>query len=168
MSTVSLQPQIVELPKIKSSVSIKYAGIDFWHDKTWIMYDKLSSKYYYLGKIEYEIINRWDLGTADKIVEAINSETIYKITAEYVDSVMKFLLSNHLLQVGREVLQLIEKHKKSFIYSIMSLSKIFFYKIPLLNPDKFLIKTKNLIKLLFSKEFFYFIILLFIINLFLL
>lgn len=168
MSTVSLQPQIVELPKIKSSVSIKYAGIDFWHDKTWIMYDKLSSKYYYLGKIEYEIINRWDLGTADKIVDAVNSETIYKISAEYVDSVMKFLLSNHLLQVGREVLQLIEKHKKSFIYSLMSLSKIFFYKVPLLNPDKFLSKTKNLVKFLFSKEFFYFIVLLFVINLFLL
>ncbi|MBP9721582.1 MAG: hypothetical protein KBD64_00315 [Gammaproteobacteria bacterium] len=167
MSAIS--EQIKKLPPIKSTVEITYAGIDLWQDKVWILLDKMVNKYYYLGKIEYEIINRWHLGQADLIVEAVNHETIHNIDANKIDQVFKFLFSNNLLQLSHDVLKALESSKKNKFVTVLNLlSKLFFIKIPLANPDKFLHYAKDYVRFLFSHNFLYFIVILFCFNLYLL
>ena len=157
------------LPPLKSTISIEYAGIDFWQDKVWILSDKLTNKYYYLGKIEYEIISRWTMGKANDIVSSINEETIHQIETNSVDTVFKFLLSCNLLVVGSSILKSLEMSRKNkYLRALTGLSKVFSYKVPLVNPNKFLDKTKDLASFLFSKYFTYFILCLLLVNLYLL
>ena len=157
------------LPKLKSTINISYAGIDFWHDKVWILSDKITNKYYYLGKLEYEIISRWDLGKADEIIAAVNTQTIHKIEVNNIDTLFKFLLGCNLLQVSSTILKSLEKSKKNkFLTTLTYAAQVFSYKVPLVNPDKFLDKTLEIGRVIFSPYFFYFILMLFFLNLYLL
>ncbi len=157
------------LPPLKSTISIEYAGIDFWQDKVWILADRLTNKFYYLGKVEFEIISRWQMGNANDIVSSVNNETIHQIDTNSVDVVFKFLLSSNLLLVSNSIIKSLEKARKNkYFMALANVSKIFSYKIPLVNPNKFLDNTKDIANFLFSKYFTYFILCLLVLNTYLL
>lgn len=161
--------QLLYLPALKSTIELSYAGIDFWQDKVWILKDKITDKYYYLGKVEYEIINNWSLGTNDAIIQAVNADTIYNINQDTINQVFKFLLNNNLLQLSNQTLRSLEKNRKKPLLLLLGyLGKIFSYRIPLFNPDKFLSYTKDKVKFVFSEKMAFAIICIFFIDLYLL
>lgn len=167
--------ELSELPKLKSTIEIIFVGTDLWKDKVWALEDKLLNKYYYLGRLEYEIISRWYLRDPGKIICAINNETIFTVNYDTIDRILKFLLYNNLLQVGREVLSKFSSGKSTnksisiLINNIVkNLSKIFFHKVKLIEPDVFLNNTRYISKILFSKKLLYLIISLLFINFYLL
>lgn len=161
--------QVSILPPLKRTVKIHDGGFDFWQDKVWILSDTISNKYYYLGRFEYEIISHWQEGDIEEFVEKVNAETILNVKKEDVEFVLRFLLTNNLLQVSSAVLDKIKSQRNSSVQKVFKIaSKFFYFRVPLINPDKFLEKTQKYIKPIISKGFACFILFLFVIDVYLL
>lgn len=169
VNTTNKLSKIESLPKLKPTIKITDCGFDFWQDRVWILTDEIENKYYYLGRMEYEIISRWDIGSIDKLVETVNSETTLNIDRGNIETIIRFLLHSNLLVVGSKVLAEIKKSRENILMKFTkNTGKLFFFTIPLFNPDKFLNKTCHYVKPVFSKHFFYIITFIFLINVYLL
>jgi putative peptide zinc metalloprotease protein len=130
----------------------------------WTLHDPVCSRFFRIGRTEFEILARWRLGDADSIVSAVNRETTLQITPADVQALQHFFLVNSLLEPrGDAVL----KHLKSVSNSRMTRQSRSFFKwlllhylfirIPLLQPDRFLEATLPAARLLVSRPFLYFL-----------
>lgn len=143
-------PDII-LPQLRQDILLKPMDTDDDGYPTWVLYDDVSHRYFLIGWLEYEIIIRLKLGTVKKIVEAIHAETTLTITEKNVDIILKFLITNELLQITNEqqVQYLVNKiPKKNYLNQF--LKTYLFFMIPLFNPDQFLNKTIKYVRPLFS------------------
>lgn len=157
------------LPELKATIKITDCGFDFWHDRVWILNDIVENKYFYLGRVEHEIISRWHLQSAEKIIDSVNNDTVLNITEQNLEYIYKFLINNNLLTLGSKTIAKIKQARaKPLMSFIKNVGRVFFLKIPLLNPDSFLDKTVEYAKWVFSRQALYIMLFLFIINIFML
>lgn len=156
------------LPPLRPTLEIVDGGFDYWHDRVWILVDRISNRFFYLGRYEYEIISRWNISNIDELILTINKETILNIERVNLDHVLKFLLMNNLLIVGKNISDKIKQSRNSPLNLMLkSAAKLFYFRVPLFNPDKFLEKTQKYIKPLFTSWFLYIIFFVFILDVYL-
>lgn len=127
---------------------------DVWDRETVILKDLVSGKFYYLTLSEYRLLQSLDgFVTIGQALDLLNSDGYYYSVEEASSIVGKAAQMGLLLGtkyssetfLSQSRLQ-IEKAKKS-----RRLSNIYFFFIPLLNPDMFLEKTLWIVRLLANK-----------------
>ncbi len=143
-----------KLPKLRKGLTITFSDYDLDGKPQWLIYDSGRNKFFVIGWNEYELLKHWDLGDAEKIVDAVNNETKLEVDVADVDHLLKFLKYNYLIQQsGHQIyqdakLQKIFKDENVFHWLI---SYYLFFRIPLWHPDKFLERTKFIADFLFSR-----------------
>ncbi len=157
-SSSSDQP-IETLPVLRSDLVLHPAQFDKGGQPKWTLHDPIRGKYYRLAWLEFELLSRWHLNDANKLLNTVNAETTLYVSRTHVDALLSMLKSNELTQARSDHdLQLLSsKQKKPDDLTVNSTLKSaftfsMFYRKPLLNPDAFLTNTNRLLQPLYAAK----------------
>jgi putative peptide zinc metalloprotease protein len=158
------QPQLQQepptekpLPPLRPNLNIYPSTRTITGAPTWVIFDPVRHRYFNIGRIEFEILRRWNrAGSFEKIIEQINQETSFNITIETIETLIKFFYINQLLRIeGNDGREYLDKLKKQSHQSIIKwlLHHYLFFRIPLVRPDNFLNKTLPFVRFIFTPNF---------------
>ena len=127
-----------------------------WGAPTWTLHDPPGQKFYRLGWLEMEILQRWGLGGADAIAKSMAENTTLRPSPDNVMLMLNFLVGNNLVVAGdaestAAFLRQKEARRKSVVSTL--LHNYLFLRIPLVKPDAFLSATMGWVGWMFSKTF---------------
>jgi putative peptide zinc metalloprotease protein len=111
----------------------------------WTIFDPVRNRYFRIGDAAFEAIARWHLAIPGAIAEAVNAETTAETDEEAVMALFKFLAGSNLTQtVDTEFLGRQAASRKVSWY-VWLLHNYLFFRIPLVRPDRFLLRTAHLV-----------------------
>lgn len=150
------------LPPMREELSLHPGPCSIHGAPTWTIYDPSSYRFYRLGWLETEIISRWSLGSAKKIIEEIENQTTLKPLIDDVIRVVEFVNAAGMVKCStindtKRLIHTKNKNKKSV--ALWLLSNYLFFRVPLLNPDKILEKIFPFVKWMFTKKFLFIVFL---------
>ena len=122
----------------------------------WTLHDPPANKFFLLGWPAFEILSRWDRGSVQNVVAAVNRETTLTITEQDVCAVIAFLTQNFLLQTSSatENKRIVSAHAASRPgWLLWLLHNYLFIRIPVVQPEHFLKITAPYVRFLFSRLF---------------
>ena len=121
---------------------------------TWVIHDPVRNKFFQIEWRVFEVLRRWEYGTAELIAKAVNRETALNISNKFVEQVSTFLSTHQLFRVednhGTKVLTEIRKKTRKSLWSWM-LHNYLFFRVPVVKPDQFLTRTLPFVRFLYSK-----------------
>jgi len=120
---------------------------------TWTLHDPVRNRFYRMGWSAFELLARWTLGHADKVIAQVNQETPLQVTSEDIRALKGFLLTHCLLKPrGADVLSVLKSkilREKQGVLTWL-LFHYLFVRIPLFHPDRFVESTLPAVRMLFS------------------
>ena len=107
----------------------------------WIIHDPGRNQFFQIDWMIFEILKRWALGSPQRIIDSINSETTLTIDKNDFEHVLHFLNVNQLLshtdKKGTEAyIEQIQSRKQHWLKTMVH--HYLFFRIPLVRPDVFL------------------------------
>ena len=126
---------------------------------SWMLHDPSANRFFRLGWMEFEILNRWQLGSADAIVGAFNESSVLVPTLDDVQAVSEFLMTHNLVRArGGAALERLNKiaRKQSKRSLGWMLKNYLFLRIPLVRPDRFLDASIPFVSWMGSRAFAWF------------
>lgn len=149
-------------PSLREELSLFPGPVTVLGAPTWTLYDPTSHRYFRLGVLEFECLQRWLLGNAEQIAAAISQTTPLVADADDVESFKRFLANHQLIKpddaetVGRLATQ---HHASRPQFWTWLLHNYLFMRIPVLRPDPYLKRLQPWLGFLFRPYFVWFIIL---------
>lgn len=105
---------------------------------SWSIEDPLKGRYYRIGWLEFELLQRWSLGDARSLARRVAQDTLLSPSVEEVLSVRQFLLQHELL-TSRELIERVSRGENAGPgLATQALHHYLMFRIPLVNPDRFL------------------------------
>ena len=140
------------LPKLRGDLTLLEGPPDVVGMPTWTIHDPVRGRYFAIGRDGMAILSRWPLGSAERILDAITSETTIAITSGQIERFQKFLGDNELLEASgndgvAHLVKLAERGRR--LMSPWKGQRLLFFRIPLVHPDRFLNATVGLVRPLF-------------------
>lgn len=154
MTTEPTPPKPIKVPKLRQGLNITFSDYDLDGKPQWLIYDGGRNKFFVIGWSEYELLKRWDLSSAEKIVDAVNHETKLQVEIADVENLISFLKHNYLVQQSGHQIYKDAKSQKIFKEENILhwlVSYYLFFRIPLWHPDNFLTRTKYIGNFLFNR-----------------
>ncbi|WP_431855224.1 HlyD family efflux transporter periplasmic adaptor subunit [Azospirillum sp.] len=123
---------------------------------TWTLHDPAANRFLRIGWLEFEILQRWGLGSAAAVAAAVRRATPIAAQEEDVLEVARFAARCELLQSAEpagsgRLARTVEARRVGAAKWL--LKNYLFVRIPLLAPDRFLTATLPLARRLFSRGF---------------
>ncbi len=123
---------------------------------SWTLHDQAAGRFYRLGWLEFEVLRRWHLGTAEEIAADVTANTTLRITADDVLSVSMFLITHNLVRrqgpaALAGLMRQADMRKPSFWQWL--LKNYLFFRVPLLKPDRFLTRVMPYAAWIFTRGF---------------
>ena len=139
---------------LRQELELHPGPADILDNPTWTIHDPVSGQFFRIGWKEFEILSRWHMGDAQKILDAMNHETVFRTSESDLVRMDKFLRASFL---GRPELADLPRHEQVREMKLMNLSKALksylFFKIPLCRPDRFLDWVHPCFKIFFTRTF---------------
>ncbi len=123
---------------------------------TWTLHDPASHRYFRLGWLEFEFLQRWGLGDAEHIVAAIEHDTPLNAEITDVEAFSYFLQLHQLTKPqGAETSNLLARKRLAAQPNFWTwlLHNYLFLRIPLLRPDSAIKKALPWVSILFNRQF---------------
>lgn len=111
---------------------------------SWTIHDPVRHRFVRIDWTTYEVIRRWWLGAPQLIAEQVNAQTTLSIDETHVQLVMDFARDHALLDIRTEP-KPTEPPKGWRAFGQWLLHHYLFFRVPLFNPDRFLLKTMPLV-----------------------
>jgi len=129
------------LPPLREEIALHPGPTALDGAPTWTLHDPARNQFYRLGWREFEILSRWDSGTAEALAERLGQETTIDADAEDVLDVARFLAFHHLLashtaEGTRFMLTRAARYRQH--WAMWLLKNYLFLRIPLFRPDRWL------------------------------
>ena len=142
-----------DLPELRSDLHLIEGPVALDGSPSWLIVDPLRNKYFSIGWSAFQLLSRWTLGTAKKLISAVQSETTLNVGERDVKSLIEFLLTNSLTRepasgTSLDYLEQYEASKSSFL--VWLVHHYLFFKIPLVKPTRFLRRTLIYVEPIFS------------------
>ncbi|UTW06974.1 HlyD family efflux transporter periplasmic adaptor subunit [Pseudomonas benzenivorans] len=122
---------------------------------SWTLHDPVRNLFFQLDWSSFEILSRWALGDAARIVSSIRAETTLHIDTPDVEAFAAFLQKNQLSQpvlgAAANLAELLRKQRGSAGQWL--LHHYLFLRIPLVRPDAWLSRWAPRLDALFSRNF---------------
>lgn len=145
------------LPPLRSDLQLNEAPPEPEGAPTWTLYDPAANKYYKIGWLECECLQRFKtVRTVKQLVAAVNAETPLEIEEATVSELIGFLIHNQLVQSsGEGVAEYFEDMRSKSDKALWEkvLHGYLFFSIPLFKPQEFLRATYPLVSPLFTRGF---------------
>jgi putative peptide zinc metalloprotease protein len=142
------------LPALRNGITFAFGDYDTNGKPHWLIHDPGRNKFFIIGWIEYEILERWGMRVAEAIVEDVNTQTTLQIDIPDVENVLRFLQNNYLIQQSGYNIHKQGKEQQLFKKDNIIhwlISYYLFFRIPLWHPDKFLTSTRRIGNFIFSR-----------------
>ena len=120
----------------------------------WTIHDPVRNKFFQIEWRVFEVLSRWEKGTAERVAKAVNLETTLNISAEFVKQIEVFLFSHQLCRVEN-------LNSTNFVGQARNMGVVawakwllhhyLFFRVPLIKPDKFLAAALPYISFLYSR-----------------
>lgn len=120
----------------------------------WKLFDPLRNQFFKIGWLEFELLRRWSLGSAEKIIQSVRKETPLRVSPTQFQALQEFLEQRELLQaLAAKDLRQLEAHAKNrekawwmkgFVFTL-------YHRFPLFRPDPLLARMHGRLSPLFSK-----------------
>ncbi len=120
---------------------------------TWTLYDPAVHRYFRIGWLEFECLHRWDLSNSIQIAEAIQKETPIAAEVSDVEQFIEFLSKNSLTRpLGQEATKrfTVMRHAAKPGFWLWLLHNYLFFRVPLIQPDRYLKKMRHLMRIFFT------------------
>ena len=128
---------------------------------TWTLHDPAAHRYYRLGWLEFECLQRWSMADAGQIAEAISRDTPLDAEAEEIEEFGRFLDTHQLAKPrGSEASRRLANQRKAAQPGFWRwlLHNYLFMRIPWVRPDPYLKRLLPWIHVLFQPRFVLFIV----------
>ena len=145
------------LPLLREELGL-YPGPRSWDGSpSWSLHDPAGNRFFRIGWREFEILRRWDEGDSQRIATRIGTETTLTITPDQVIALTQFLIANHLIQPGGTVdlARFSRQAGQRRPWYLRLLHGYLFFRIPLVRPDHFLVRTLPAVRWFFAPHFWY-------------
>lgn len=123
---------------------------------TWTLYDPAVHKYYRIGWLEFECLQRWNMANAEDIAASIEDESPLHASEEDVEHFVQFLVRNQLVKpIGIDSSRsfaVLRRISKPGFWTWL-LHNYLFMRVPLVRPDRVLQKLLPFIDLFFHRRF---------------
>jgi len=123
---------------------------------SWTIHDPPRNAFFSISWLEFEILSRWAGNDPNNIVEAVNRETALNIADLHIHSLLRFLTQNNLIVSRGQAAAKNHSANKAGMRTAWThwlVKNYLFFRIPLLNPERFLAKTYPFIQWVFSPFF---------------
>jgi putative peptide zinc metalloprotease protein len=123
---------------------------------TWTLHDPAAHRYFRLGWLEFEFLQRWGLGNAEHIIQSIQHDTPLDAEVADVEAFGQFLSAHQLTKPqGAATSLLLASRRKAAQPNFLTwlLHNYLFLRIPLLRPDNALQKALPWVSMLFNRQF---------------
>ncbi len=155
---ITFAPDRIVLPALREDISLQPAppgrdGAPYWN-----LYDPVRNSFFRIGWMEFELLSRWRAGARpDELCAAVCAETPLSVEQEDALALLQFLQNNELLRAGqrtqRDLLLKIAASRKLSAWKWL-LHHYLFFRIPLVKPEAFLLRTMPYLGFLFRPAFF--------------
>ena len=138
------------LPPLRKNLTWFQGIRTFNGEPTWTIRDPARNRYFQIGWIAYQILERWDSQSINRLVERVNAETTSTITEKHVQDLLDFLSQNQLTDwssTRNTALATSGEHQHWIKWLI---HHYLFLRIPLVRPNRFLQGTLPWITPLFT------------------
>ncbi|MFK3660228.1 HlyD family efflux transporter periplasmic adaptor subunit [Scandinavium sp. NPDC088450] len=132
-------------PKLRDELRLHSASANRDGSPAWHLADPVRNLFFRLGWLEMEILQRWSLGSAEKIAAAIEAETTLFVEEQDVVEFVVYLQQQQLLRTARY------RPEKSLWQHL--LHTYLFIRIPLIHPQRMLQALMPWVNGLFSLPF---------------
>jgi putative peptide zinc metalloprotease protein len=157
MDTPKSNPPL-QMPKLREHLSVAFNDYDREGKPQWLIHDAGRNKFFLIGWLEYELMERWHLHDPEKIIESINNETTLHIEQADIENFIQFLKRNYLIKQSAYSIHQLAKEQALFKtdnWIHWLIHNYLFFRIPLVHPDAFLSRTMRFARLIFSSYVFY-------------
>lgn len=143
-----------KLPSLRKGITFAFNDYDKEGKPQWLIHDANRNKFFIIGWAEYELLERWAIGDVEELIEAVQRETTLHVDEEDVENLLRFLAHNYLIkQTGYQIYKSAKEQKlfkKDNLFHWL-VSYYLFFRIPLWHPDNFLVRTKRIGDIVFSR-----------------
>ncbi|CAA6603814.1 putative HlyD-like membrane fusion protein [Rhodospirillaceae bacterium LM-1] len=149
------------LPALRTDLKLLPGPKDETGTPSWTLFDPLQNRYFRLGWREAEMLLRWKLGDMQAIARSVVHETPLHIETIDVQDLSRFLEVNNLVRADQASYQsLLTRQAKQTRPGLASqlIHNYLFYRITLLHPDQLLAKLLPHVAGVFSRAFFWFVL----------
>ena len=130
--------QLLALPPLREDLALHPGSTQKDGAPSWVIEDPLKGRFYRIGWLEFEVLARWHLADARLVQENVTRETLLAPELEEVLAIRQFLLQHELL-VNRALL---DKATQGPLpkpgLATQALHNYLMFRVPLVNPDRFL------------------------------
>ena len=136
-----LQKQLTDqlsLPPLREDLALHPGATQKDGAPSWVIEDPLRGRFFRIGWLEFEVLSRWHMGQAQQLAQSVAAETLLQPTVEEVLAIKQFFAQHELLANPELVARAAQGglHKTSL--ATKALHNYLMFRIPLLNPDRFL------------------------------
>jgi putative peptide zinc metalloprotease protein len=143
------------LPRLREDLALYRYSDSVSGAPAWNLYDPLRNHYYQIGWPEMEILMRWDAGSAERIIAAVNSETTLDIDGDDISRVAQFLQKHQLIMQDRARIPADTGAGAGTLLDLFNffLRRYLFFRVPLVHPDRWLEVLAGYTGFLFTRPF---------------
>lgn len=155
--TTPSQPTEPPLPKLRQELQISPGRKNLNGEPTWLLYDPLRHRYIQIDETTFEVLSLWPHSrTGSELIAAINNKFKKALDPSTVAQFIEFAKVNALLtdtaaQGWRELSAQAERQKSG--WSKRLLHNYLFFKVPLIQPERFLRATLPAVDLFYTRGF---------------
>jgi putative peptide zinc metalloprotease protein len=143
-------------PHLRQDLALYSGPVSGEGAPTWTVHDPVANRFFRISWLEFEILNRWSLGSAGPIVESIQRDTTIQPSAAQIELFARFAQNNNLFQAQTpEDTERLAKQQEAGKPGLPRwfLKNFLFLRVPLLRPERFLQATLPLVRWTFSPLF---------------
>lgn len=149
-------PAATPLPALREELTLHPGPPGGDGSPTWSLQDPVRNLFFRIDWPTFEILSRWDRGTAGAVAVAIEKETTLSADVDDVMGVVKFLIDNELLLVrdaagSRRYADIAQRRRSG--WGKWLLHHYLFFRLPLFRPDRLLEKMQPWVMPFFSRTF---------------
>ncbi|MFM9924920.1 HlyD family efflux transporter periplasmic adaptor subunit [Variovorax sp. H27-G14] len=134
-------PPLSTLPPLRQELAIHPGPTDADGVPSWTLHDPIDNRFFQIGWPAFEILSRWSLREAAKVLAAIRQDTTLAVSQADIEAVFAFLRHHHLLvaRSAEDNTRLAHYANATRMSHAMWLLKHYlFFRIPLVRPMPFL------------------------------
>jgi putative peptide zinc metalloprotease protein len=105
---------------------------------SWVIEDPVRARYFRIGWLEFELLSRWEAGSALALIQQVSSETTLSPTMEEVAELRRFLLNSELTPNAQAIEASARGSGHRHGLGMRLLHNYLMFRIPLWRPDTFL------------------------------
>lgn len=144
------------LPPLRQELALFAAPFAADGTPSWTLHDPPANRFFHLGWPAFEIISRWQLGSAEAVTASVNRETTLCLSGDDVVGVLSFLEQNFLLDAGdakRSEKLAAARNLSRQHWLLWLLKNYLFFRVPLFRPQRFLDRGARTATFFYSRAF---------------